>query len=161
MIPGMQVDPDTMEPKMPWGSGGWGWRVAALIWLAIGIMNAVMELNDGTSDATASSVIAWGLVGAAWGLGVVLVDRWWERRPQVHLVTEDLGHEVARQAPVWVLMVIGSFTSVALLARDEGAAAVMFIDALTACFFAFVMPGFAKRRVIRRNLRAGLIQPST
>jgi hypothetical protein len=88
-----------------------------------------------------------------------LVDRWWDRRPGMHVVTDDFAHEARRRAPAYVLGVLGSLT----LYRYGGGAGGLY--GATALFvtmgtdFLLVAPTHVHRRYVRRDLRPGLVEP--
>ena len=94
----MKADPETIQAKVPWGSGPVGTRVVALFWLAMAFGAAATPLGSRREVLT---LVGLGLI---WGLIAWQFDRWWGRRSAVRLVdTEDPLREWLRYAPTLTL----------------------------------------------------------
>lgn len=154
----MQVNPDTVHPKIPWGSGPWSSRAVGLMFFAFAVGNAVIDLSAPTT-ATLTRTVAAGTVGLVWGLGIWLIDRWWDQRPAMHVVTEDFAHEVKRQGPAWATMAFGFLVFYRFGGGGDGLYGVTATLVMMATDLVLVSPTLVHRRFVRRNLRAGLVGP--
>lgn len=156
----MQVDPDAVQPKIPWGEGPWGPRVFAAVFFVVGVVVTMSELRNETNDASVAGVVVAALAGVVWGIGIWVFDRWWGERPSVQPVSVEARREARRWLPTTLLFLIGLVVSFVVLRQVGAPYGPAFEFSMVPAYFALVIPGLTRRRYVRRHIKAGLVGPS-
>lgn len=117
-------------------------------------------LRDATNEDSVAGVVAAGLAGVAWGVGIWLFDRWWGERPSVRPVSAQLGLELCRRLPTTGLLLLGFVASYVVWRRVGAAYGFAFEFSMGPVYIALVAPIHTRRRYVRRDLRAGLVEPT-